>query len=122
LNAVYRATPALWQRDTDPAGFQWVVGDAADDNVFAFLRLDAERNLLLSVSNLSPVVRQDYRLGVPDDVPAWHEALNTDSVRYGGGDVTNPDVIKPEPQGRHGRPASIRLTLPPLATVWLRPA
>ncbi|MGV9548809.1 alpha amylase C-terminal domain-containing protein, partial [Streptomyces ardesiacus] len=39
-----------------------------------------------------------------------------------GGDVTNPDPVKPEPQGRHGRPASIRLTLPPLATVWLRPA
>jgi 1,4-alpha-glucan branching enzyme len=122
LNAVYRTTPALWQRDTDPAGFQWIVGDAADDNVFAFLRLDAEGNPLLSVSNLSPVVRHDYRLGVPEDVPAWHETLNTDVGRYGGGDVTNPDPVKPEPQGAHGRPASIRLTLPPLATVWLRPA
>ncbi|GAB2858604.1 1,4-alpha-glucan branching enzyme [Streptomyces deserti] len=122
LNTVYLHTPALWQRDTEPSGFQWVVGDAAEDNVFAFLRFDADGTPLLAVSHFSPVVRHDYRLGVPEDVPAWQEALNTDAGRYGGSDVTNPAVIKPEPQGWHGRPASIRLTLPPLATVWLRPA
>ncbi|MGW1955503.1 1,4-alpha-glucan branching enzyme [Streptomyces sp. NPDC001920] len=122
LNTVYRHTPALWQRDTDASGFEWVVGDAADDNVFAFLRYDAEGAPLLAVSNLSPVVRHDYRLGVPDDVPAWHEALNTDAAKYGGSDVTHPDPIKPEAQPWHGRTASITLTLPPLATVWLRPA
>ncbi|MGW6827051.1 1,4-alpha-glucan branching enzyme [Streptomyces massasporeus] len=122
LNTVYRSTPALWRLDTDPAGFEWIVGDAADDNVLAFLRLDPEGVPVLAVSNFAPVTRQDYRLGVPDDVPAWHEALNTDAARYGGSDVTNPDPVKPEPQSWHGRPASIRLTLPPLATVWLRPA
>ncbi|MGW8061410.1 1,4-alpha-glucan branching enzyme [Streptomyces ziwulingensis] len=122
LNTVYRATPALWQRDTHPSGFAWVVGDAAEDNVLAFLRLGADGTPLLAVSNFAPVVRPDYRLGVPDDVPAWHEVLNTDAARYGGSDVGHPDPVKPEPQGWHGRPASIRLTLPPLATVWLRPA
>ncbi|MET8248633.1 1,4-alpha-glucan branching enzyme [Streptomyces sp. NPDC005202] len=122
LNAVYRATPALWQRDVHPDGFQWIVGDAADDNVFAFLRHDAEGAPLLAVSHFAPVVRHDYRIGVPDDVPAWLEVLNTDAARYGGSDVVRPDPVKPEPQGWHGRPASIRLTLPPLATVWLRPA
>ncbi|MDT0386790.1 1,4-alpha-glucan branching enzyme [Streptomyces dubilierae] len=122
LNTVYRATPALWRLDTDPAGFEWIAGDAADDNVLAFLRLDPEGNPLLAVSNFAPVVRPDYRLGVPEDVPAWHEAVNTDAARYGGSDVTNPDPVKPEAQPWHGRPASIRLTLPPLATVWLRPA
>ncbi|MFE6526997.1 1,4-alpha-glucan branching enzyme [Streptomyces sp. NPDC057794] len=122
LNAVYRATPALWRLDTDPAGFEWIAGDAAEDNVVAFLRLDPEGNPLLAVSNFAPVVRPDYRLGVPEDVPAWHEAVNTDAARYGGSGVTNPDPVKPEAQPWHGRPASIRLTLPPLATVWLRPA
>ncbi|MFC8785114.1 1,4-alpha-glucan branching enzyme [Streptomyces nigra] len=122
LNTVYRHTPALWQRDTDPSGFRWVVGDAADDNVFAFLRYDAEGVPLLAVSNMSPVVREEYRLGVPEEVPAWHEVLNTDAARYGGGDVVNPEPVKPEPQTWHAHPASIRLTLPPLATVWLRPA
>ncbi|GAA3506280.1 1,4-alpha-glucan branching enzyme [Streptomyces prasinosporus] len=114
LNAHYRATPALWQRDTDPSGFRWVAVDAAEDNVFAFLRFDAEGRPLLAVSNFSPVVRHDYRLDVGDDVVAWQEVLNTDAARYGGGDVTNPGPVKPE-DGR------VRLTVPPLATVWLAP-
>ncbi|MEU1599418.1 1,4-alpha-glucan branching enzyme, partial [Streptomyces sp. NPDC005708] len=117
LNSGYRHTPALWQRDTEPSGFQWVVGDAADDNVFAFLRYDAEGTPLLAVSHFSPVVRHDYRLDVPGEVPAWYEVLNTDLARYGGSDVHNPDPVLSEP-GSGGR---IRLTLPPLATVWLRP-
>ncbi|CAL9367175.1 1,4-alpha-glucan branching enzyme GlgB [Streptomyces sp. enrichment culture] len=114
LNARYRATPALWQRDTDPSGFRWVEVDAADDNVFAFLRFDAGGRPLLAVSNFSPVVRHDHRLGVGDDVVAWQEVLNTDAARYGGGDVVNPDPVKPED-------GCLRLALPPLATVWLVP-
>ncbi|MGQ5648871.1 1,4-alpha-glucan branching enzyme, partial [Streptomyces sp. EKR5.2] len=118
LNAVYLRTPALWQRDTEPSGFRWTVGDAAEDNVFAFLRYDDEDTPVLAVSNFSPVVRHDYRLGVPDDIPAWHELLNTDLAKYGGSDIHNPDPIPSEPGRGHG----VRLTLPPLATVWLRPA
>nr|WP_203622571.1 1,4-alpha-glucan branching enzyme [Streptomyces sp. SID8499] len=122
LNSVYRDTPALWSRDVHPDGFQWIVGDAADDNVFAFLRYDADGSPLLVVSHFAPVVRPDYRIGVPDDVPAWREVVNTDAARYGGSDVVRPDPLKPDPQPWHGRPASLHLTLPPLATVWLRPA
>ncbi|MFJ4874509.1 1,4-alpha-glucan branching enzyme [Streptomyces sp. NPDC088745] len=122
LNTVYGATPALWERDTVPEGFAWVAGDAAEDNVFAFLRHDAAGNPLLAVSHFSPVVRPAYTLGVPDDVPAWVEVLNTDAAGYGGGGVHNPEPLKPESHPSHGRPASISLTLPPLATVWLRPA
>ncbi|MGP4053079.1 1,4-alpha-glucan branching enzyme [Streptomyces sp. 2A115] len=121
LNRQYRATAALWERDTDPSGFAWVAGDAAEDNVFAFLRFDAGGEPLLAVSNFSPVVRREYGLGVPDDVRAWREVLNTDAGRYGGSDVTNPDPVEPDGEGRLGWAASIRLTLPPLATVWLRP-
>ncbi|QUI33966.1 1,4-alpha-glucan branching enzyme [Streptomyces alfalfae] len=121
LNTVYRREGALWQRDTDPGGFAWVEGDAAEDNVLAFLRYDEADEPLLAVSHFAPVVRHAYRLGVPDGFGAWQEVLNTDEARYGGGDVTSPDPLKPEPVASHGRPASLRLTLPPLATVWLRP-
>ncbi|WP_405726305.1 1,4-alpha-glucan branching enzyme [Streptomyces sp. NBC_00028] len=114
LNNLYRRTPALWQRDTTPDGFRWVIGDAADDNVFAFLRYDAQGAPLLAVSNFSPVVRHDYRLGVPGDVPAWREVLNTDAGRYGGSGVGGSDPVKPED-------GVLPLTLPPLATVWLTP-
>ncbi|QDN80546.1 1,4-alpha-glucan branching enzyme [Streptomyces sp. S1A1-7] len=122
LNTVYRHEPALWQRDTDPAGFTWIAGDAADDNVLAFLRHDTDGTPLLAVSHFSPVVRHDYRLGIPEDIPAWHEVLNTDAARYGGSDIHNPHPVKPEPHPAHAHPTSLRLTLPPLATIWLRPA
>ncbi|MEU9898848.1 1,4-alpha-glucan branching enzyme [Streptomyces phaeochromogenes] len=122
LNSVYRHAPALWERDCDPSGFAWVAGGAAEDNVFAFLRFDADGSPLLAVSNFSPVVRHEYRLGVPDDVPAWGEVLNTDADCFGGSGVTGSGPVKTEAQGEQGWAGSIRLTLPPVATVWLRPA
>lgn len=67
------------------------------------------------MSNFSPVVRHEYRLWVPDRISAWAEVLNTDAAAYGGSDVRNTDPVKPE--GGH-----VQLTLPPLATVWLKPA
>ncbi|MET9356618.1 1,4-alpha-glucan branching enzyme [Streptomyces sp. NPDC006617] len=114
LNTRYARTPALWQRDTDPAGFRWVSVDAAEDNVFAFLRYGTDGTPLLAVSNFSPVVRHEYGLAVGDEAVAWQEVLNTDAEEYGGGGVANPDPVKPED-------GSIRITLPPLATVWLMP-
>ncbi|WP_406149012.1 1,4-alpha-glucan branching enzyme [Streptomyces anulatus] len=123
LNAVYGAVPALWQRDTVPEGFSWVDGGAAEDNVFAFLRYDADGSPLLAVSHFSPAVRSDYRLGVPETgTEGWVEVLNTDAARYGGGDVRNEEPLKAEAVPAHGRPCSVSLTLPPLATVWFRPA
>ncbi|MFD6656743.1 1,4-alpha-glucan branching enzyme [Streptomyces parvus] len=123
LNAVYGAVPALWQRDTSPEGFSWVDGGAAEDNVFAFLRYDADGSPLLAVSHFSPAVRSDYRLGVPEaGTEGWVEVLNTDAARYGGGDVRNEEPLKAEAVPAHGRPCSISVTLPPLATVWFRPA
>ena len=123
LNAAYRATPALWRWDSEPRGFTWVTATAAEDNVLAFLRHAPDGDPLLVVCHFSPLVRHGYRLGVPEDVPAWEETLNTDAPGYGGGGVaTAAGPVKAEPVGCHGRQASIVLTLPPLATVWLRPA
>ncbi|WP_079123661.1 1,4-alpha-glucan branching enzyme [Streptomyces sp. NBRC 110611] len=122
LNRRYAATPALWERDTDPAGFSWIDGDASEDNVLSFLRFAADRAALLSVTNFSPVVRHTYRLGIPDALPAWREVLNTDALRYGGSGITNPGPVKAEPVPWNGRTRSLTVTLPPLATIWLRPA
>ncbi|UGY95234.1 1,4-alpha-glucan branching enzyme [Streptomyces gobiensis] len=122
LNTTYHANPALWERDSDPEGFAWIDSHAAEDNVFAFLRFAADGSPLVAVSNFSPVVRHGYRLGVPSHIPVWQEALNTDAAPYGGSDIRNRDPIKTEPTHSQGRPSSITLTLPPLATVWLIPA
>ncbi|WP_333909850.1 1,4-alpha-glucan branching enzyme [Streptomyces sp. ACA25] len=121
LNGVYFATPALWQRDTDPGGFAWIEPHASDDNVFAFVRYDAAGTPLVVLCNFSPVVRHDYRIGVPGDVTAWAEALNTDDPAYGGSGISNHEPMKAESLPWHGLDASITPVLPPLATVWLRP-
>jgi 1,4-alpha-glucan branching enzyme len=120
LNAVYTATPALWQRDTDPGGFEWIDGGAAEDNMLSFLRYDTAGRPLMCVSNFSPVVRHDYRIGCPEGV--WTQLLNTDETRYGGSGVRIEGPLKSEPSPWNGRRHSIAVTVPPLATVWLRPA
>jgi 1,4-alpha-glucan branching enzyme len=123
LNTVYAATPALWQRDTDPGGFEWIDGGAAEDNAFSFLRYGTDGRPLLCVSHFSPVVRHDYRLGIPEALShaVWTPVLNTDDERFGGSGVPVDGALKTEPTPWHGRRHSIGLTLPPLATVWLTP-
>ncbi len=121
LNRLYRDEPALWNLDSDPSGFWWIEPNDADNNVVAFARQsqDGER-VLVFVANLSPVPRQDYRLGLPRST-RWREAINTDSTYYGGGDVGNLGSVEPEPIPWHGQPVSAEITLPPLAAVWLVP-
>ncbi|MGF1432169.1 alpha amylase C-terminal domain-containing protein, partial [Kitasatospora sp. LaBMicrA B282] len=124
LNRVYRDTPALWEQDTDPAGFRWLDGGAAEDNLLAFVRHAADGTPLVAVCNFSPVVRHGYRIGLPSlggATQLWTEVLNTDQQRFGGGGVTNGPV-KAEPVCWHDQPRSAELILPPLATLWLRPA
>jgi 1,4-alpha-glucan branching enzyme len=70
--------------------------------------------------NLSPVVREGYRVGLPRSC-RWREALNTDSEHYGGGNVGNWGAIEPEPIPWGGQPVSAAITLPPLGTLWLVP-
>jgi 1,4-alpha-glucan branching enzyme len=121
LNRLYRDEPALWEVDSDPAGFWWIEPNDADSNVVAFARAsrDAER-VLVFVANLSPVPRERYRLGLPRAC-RWREAINTDSTFYGGSDVGNLGGVEPEPLPWHSQPVSAEVTLPPLAAIWLVP-
>ncbi len=122
LNRLYRAEPALWQIDSDPAGFWWLEPNDADRNVIAFARASrGGERVLVFVANLSPVPQQGYRLGLPRAC-RWQELLNTDSGYYGGSDWGNFGAIEPEPVPWHGQPVSATITLPPLAAVWFSPA
>jgi 1,4-alpha-glucan branching enzyme len=75
---LYRSTSALWDLDSSPEGFEWIVSDAAEDNTVAWLRKDSRGGVLAAVSNFSPVVREGYRIGLPF-AGTWREVLNTDS-------------------------------------------
>ncbi len=116
LNTLYRQTGALHRRDDDPEGFRWVVGDDAANSVFAFLRRADDGRDVLVVSNMTPVVRRDYRIGVPRG-GYWREALNSDSSLYGGSDVGNAGGLHAADVPSHGYGHSLSLTLPPLSTL-----
>jgi 1,4-alpha-glucan branching enzyme len=121
LNRTYRDEPALWELDSDPAGFWWLEANDANDNVLAFARRSADgERVLVFVANLSPVPRGPFRIGLPR-ASRWREVLNTDSSYYGGSDVGNLGGVQPEPIPWHDQPFSAELTLPPLAAIWLVP-
>jgi 1,4-alpha-glucan branching enzyme len=121
LNGLYRATPALYQLDFVPAGFEWIDHQDSAQSVFSFIRrgVDTE-TFIVVVCNFTPTVHNAYRLGVPQP-GEYRERLNTDSAHYGGSNTGTPlGVASAEPMGWHGQPHSILLTLPPLATVILQ--
>jgi 1,4-alpha-glucan branching enzyme len=123
LNAVYKAQPALWERDFDGEGFYWIEPNDADRNVVVFARagLDPARTVLVVAANLAPVVRERYRVGLPQP-GRWREVLNSDASVYGGSNVGNADGVLSEPIPWHGQPYSAEVTLPPLGVLWLAPA
>jgi len=121
LNRAYRAQPALYEIDFDPAGFRWLEANDAQNNVLAFARVDASgEKPVVCVLNMSPVPRYDYRVGMPMCC-RWRELLNSDSSYYGGSGVGNMGAVEAEPVPWHDQPFSALLTLPPLGAVWLVP-
>lgn len=121
LNRVYRSHPALWERDHESTGFEWIDADAAEDNTFAWLRWDTAGNCVAAVINLSPVPRSGVRLALPF-TGAWIEILNTDSTNYGGTGMGNLGQIQAEDVPWNGRPASAEISIPPLAACFFTQA
>jgi 1,4-alpha-glucan branching enzyme len=119
LNRLYAAEPALHRHDCDASGFMWAVGDDRSNSVFAFLRLAPDQPSLLVVSNMTPVPRHSYRIGVPY-AGGWREVLNTDSGYYGGSNVGNAGRVETARIATHGQTQSVELILPPLSTIFLR--
>jgi 1,4-alpha-glucan branching enzyme len=121
LNRLYRDTPALHQVDFSPDGFEWIDWHDRDNSVFSWLRRDRQGNFVVCVANFTPVIRYDYRLGVPAN-GAFEEMMNTDAAIYGGSNQGNQGRTVAEAVEANGRPFSLVLTLPPLATLLLAPA
>jgi 1,4-alpha-glucan branching enzyme len=119
LNKIYREHPALYRRDTDPAGFSWIDADDHGGNVFSYLRYDGQGQMIACLINFSAESRPDYRIGLPTD-GIWREILNTDISSYdGSGDFGNLGEVVAKPVPSNGYPASAAVTIPPLAAVWL---
>ncbi len=120
LNRLYASEPALHEAELEPAGFQWIDGSDAQQSVLSFLRRGKTAPaLVLVVCNFTPVVRYGYRVGVPRG-GFWQEVINSDAHEYGGSGVGNRGGVEADGASWHGQPASLSLTLPPLAVVFLR--
>jgi 1,4-alpha-glucan branching enzyme len=121
LNHLYRTRPALHARDDEYGGFSWVDVEDRAQSIYSFLRYgNAGDGPVVVVCNFTPVVRQGYRMGLPQG-GVWHEVLNTDASRYGGSGVGNPGALHAESRHWQGQSWSVTITLPPLGVVWLEP-
>jgi 1,4-alpha-glucan branching enzyme len=119
LNRLYRDHPALHELDHTPDGFEWLDYGDADQSVLVFARRgSSEDSATICVFNLTPVVREGYRVPLPGP-GAYREVLNTDAVEFGGSNVRNVGAIRSEAVPHVGREHSLVLTLPPLAAVYL---
>jgi len=121
LNRLYRSEPALHQGDCEPFGFEWIEADNAEQSITAFLRKGrSAADVMLVVLNYTPVVRQNYRIGLPVG-GMWREVFNSDAKTYWGSGQGNLGQIEASPLPHYRWPRSITLTLPPLAGIILKP-
>ncbi len=121
LNTLYRGQSALHELDFDASGFAWVDCKDIQRSVVSFLRRGRNPEVqLLFVCNFTPVVRQNYRVGVPRE-GFWKEVLNSDAPLYGGGGQGNFGGLQAVALPIHGQPYSLNMTLPPLGIVVYQP-
>jgi 1,4-alpha-glucan branching enzyme len=120
LNRVYRGENALHWFDNEPQGFEWVDCNDAPASIVSLLRKGKSADdAVLVACNFTPVPRLGYKVGVPS-AGYWKEILNSDAREYGGSGSGNMGGAEALPESVHGRPYSLRLTLPPLGALFLK--
>ncbi|HTC61330.1 MAG TPA: 1,4-alpha-glucan branching protein GlgB [Candidatus Saccharimonadales bacterium] len=121
LNTLYRGQSSLYESDFNAAGFEWVDCKDSQRSIISFLRRGlTEDDQILFVCNFTPVVRENYRVGVPLE-GFWKEILNSDAPLYGGSGQGNFGGLSAIPLPIHGRPYTLNMTLPPLGIVAFQP-
>jgi len=118
LNGLYQKLPALHRYDFEGKGFEWVDCHDSSQSVISYVR-KSESGYVLVVLNFTPVVREHYRIGVPELVE-YREIFNSDSMFYGGSNVSNGTCIAAENIAHMNQSYSVSLTLPPLGGIILQ--
>jgi 1,4-alpha-glucan branching enzyme len=121
LNTLIQKSTALHELDHEHAGFQWIDASDRSSSIVSFQRSGrAPGDHVVVIVNFTPVVRTDYRIGMPSEGP-YREIFNSDDRRYGGSGVGNKGTLVPQALSWHGRAHSVPLTLPPLSAIYLAP-
>lgn len=118
LNSLYRSLPELYELDCEPGGFEWIDGSDTDNSVLTFMRKNKAGNCLIIACNFTPVVRNDYRIGV-NESGVYEEIFNSDSSEYGGSGVLNCSPVETQ-EGWNFKPFSVVVRLSPLAVSVFR--
>ena len=117
-----RGSPLAHVLDNNPAGFEWVdANDNATSTVSLLRKSENPKDTVLVVCNFTPVPRTGYRVGVPHG-GYWREMLNSDAREYAGSGIGNMGGVRADESPVHGRPFSLKLTLPPLAALFFKAA
>ena len=120
LNTFYRLEPALYEHNFSHEGFEWIDFNDSSNSVTSWLRKGKSgRNRLIFVGNFTPIVRENYRIGVPE-MGFYEEVFNSDDSKYGGSNVSNESELETAPIPKHGKTHSLSLTLPPLSIIVLK--
>ncbi|MDO5671197.1 MAG: alpha amylase C-terminal domain-containing protein, partial [Corynebacterium sp.] len=119
IHWVYRSSPALYSQDHDPAGFQWIKGDDAANNLLAYVRWGNDGSALLSVINLSGTSQPAYKLGIPR-AGDWELVLNTDDAKYQGAGNNIAQVVSTDNEGWDGQEHSLTVHIPANSVQWYR--
>ncbi|HNX76353.1 MAG TPA: 1,4-alpha-glucan branching protein GlgB [Candidatus Rifleibacterium sp.] len=120
LNHLYRSETALYLKDSDSSGFEWINFDDADSSMVSWVRKgDSNEDLMVFVANFTPVARTGYRLGVPRE-GFYREILNSDSEMYYGSNVGNLGGRWSEKHGWHYRDQSMVIDVPPMALIGFK--
>ncbi len=119
INELYKSTPALWQVDYDWTGFNWISADDADNSVIAFRRIDKNGKEVIAVCNFTPVMRENYCIGVPTS-GTYKVLMNTDSEEFGGKGTGTTGSVRSKKTPMHGLENRISLDLPGLSVIYLK--
>ena len=118
LNYFYLENPALWERDCDPEGFKWIVGDDNKQNILVYSRISEKEELIVAV-NFSPVTRENYTFGLPHE-GVYEEIFSSESEDFGGSGILAGNIIAVR-KPRHGMKFSGSVKIPAFSfTVWKR--
>ena len=120
LNRIYKENPCLWENDHDYNSFDWIDFSDTDQSIVSFVRYDSKKeDSLLCICNLTPVVRENYKIGVPEG-GIWEIILNTDSSEFNGSDFLKEKSFKTFSGETHGREQGLELNLPPLSVMYFK--
>ncbi len=119
LNKFYVENKEFWQVDFDWGGFEWIDCDNADDSMLSFIRRADNGDFVIAICNFTPAVRHGARFGVPK-AGVYEEVFNSDAAEFGGSNVLNENDIPSQEVPWNNKAQSIQVTVPPLATIYLR--